>query len=50
MILGAIAFFIYASAVSRALMRLRIQALSATAAALVLWLGSALGLWFAILK
>jgi uncharacterized membrane protein (GlpM family) len=50
MILGAIAFFIYASLVSRALMRTRIRALPATGGALVLWLGSALGLWFAILK
>jgi hypothetical protein len=45
MILGAVAFALYASLVSRLLMRRRWSALSVTAWLLPLWLGAALGLW-----
>ena len=48
MILGAIAFFVYAIFVSRWLMRHRGRALTVTAGALVLWLASAFGLWFVV--
>ena len=50
MILGALAFWIYAAVVSRLLMRWKLPALSATGVSLVLWLGSALGLWYAVLR
>ena len=45
MIVGAVAFFIYASAVSRLMIRRKWAALPATGAALLLWLGVALGLY-----
>jgi uncharacterized membrane protein (GlpM family) len=44
MVLGAIAFFIYAAAVSWILMRRKISALPATAGLLPLWLGASLAL------
>ena len=43
MIVGAIAFFIYASVASRLMMRQKWAALPVTALALVVWLGVALG-------
>ena len=46
MILGAIAFFIYAAIVSWILMRHKMRALSATAGLLPLWLGASLALYF----
>jgi hypothetical protein len=46
MIFGAIAFFLYASAVSWVLMRYKPHALSAALALLPIWLGAALGIWF----
>lgn len=45
MIFGAVAFFIYASVVSRLMIRQKWAALPATGAALLLWLGVALGLY-----
>jgi len=50
MILGAVAFFLYACAVSRTLIRGQWPVLSTTGAALVLWFGCAFGLWFAVLR
>ena len=45
MIVGAVAFFIYASVVSRLMIRRKWAALPATGAALLLWLAVALGLY-----
>ena len=45
MIVGACAFFIYASVVSRLLIRRKWAALPVTGAALLLWLGVALGVY-----
>lgn len=45
MIVGAVAFFIYASLVSWILMRYPFKALSVTLAAMPLWFGVAFGLW-----
>ena len=45
MIVGAVAFFIYASVVSRLMIRGKWAALPVTGAALLLWLGVALGLY-----
>jgi hypothetical protein len=45
MIVGAVAFFIYASVVSRLMIRRKWPALPVTGAALLLWLGIALGLY-----
>ena len=45
MIVGAVAFFIYASVVSRLMIRRKWAALPVTGAALLLWLGVALGLY-----
>ncbi len=47
MLLGAAAFFLYASVVSRVMLRAKWAALPVTALALLLWLATALGLWFA---
>ncbi len=44
MLLGAIAFFVYASVASRLMMRQKWAALPVTALALVIWLGAALGM------
>lgn len=45
MILGSIAFFIYASIVSRLLMRKKLNVLLTTSACLLLWFVCAIGLW-----
>ncbi len=50
MILGAVAFFIYASVASRLMMRKKWPALPVSSLALLLWLGVALGLWFGFHK
>lgn len=50
MVLGAIAFVLYAWAVSRILFRTKLPVLAATAASLTLWLASALGLWAGLLR
>jgi hypothetical protein len=48
MIVGAIAFFIYATFVSRWLVRHKGRPLPVTAGAIGLWLASALALWFLV--
>jgi hypothetical protein len=45
MVVGAVAFFVYASVVSRLMIRQKWPALPVTGAALLLWLGSALGMY-----
>ncbi len=45
MIVGAVAFFVYASVVSRLMIQRKWAALPVTGAALVLWFGVALGLY-----
>jgi len=50
MTLGAIAFFLYASAVSRLMMRKKWPAKLATGLSLLLWFAVAFGLWFAFLR
>ncbi len=50
MILGAIAFFLYASAASWLLMRYKPPALAATIGLLPVWFGASLGLWFFVLR
>lgn len=50
MILGAIAFFLYASVASRLMIRRKWPALPVSSIALLLWLGGALGLWYAFLS
>jgi Protein of unknown function (DUF3147) len=49
MILGAIAFCLYAYVVSRLLIRRRFPALPTTAIAMVVWFGCAFGLWYVVL-
>jgi hypothetical protein len=46
MIAGAIAFFLYASIVSKVMMCYKPPALAATLALMPVWLGAAYGLWF----
>lgn len=48
MVLGAVAFVLYACVVSRMLIRRDWPVLSATSFALVWWFGCAFGLWFAV--
>ncbi len=48
MILGAVAFFIYASLVSRLMIQKKWAALPTTALALLIWLGIAFGLWYGL--
>ena len=50
MILGAVAFVVYACLVSRVLIRRHWPTLSTTSAALVVWFGGALGLWYGLLR
>ncbi len=50
MIAGALAFFAYASFVSRIMMRRKSKALLSTMAAIPLWLGIAFGAWYFCLK
>jgi len=50
MALGAIAFFIYASAACFLLMRYKSPAFATTFALLPLWLGTALALWAILLR
>ena len=45
MVIGAIAFFVYASVVSSLMMRYKWKALPVTASSILLWLGVASGLW-----
>jgi hydrogenase-4 membrane subunit HyfE len=50
MIIGAVAFFVYASLVSWIMMRRRVKALSVTMAAMPLWLMIAFAGWHLLLK
>jgi uncharacterized membrane protein (GlpM family) len=49
MIIGAVALFLYSYAVSFVMLRFRFPALKVTLSLLVLWLGAAVGLWYALL-
>jgi hypothetical protein len=49
MILGAIALLVYAALLSWSLLRFRVGAFRVAFPALLLWLGVAAGLWYAIL-
>jgi hypothetical protein len=49
MILGAVAFFVYACVASVLMIRHKWPALPVSSLALLLWLGVALGLWFVFL-
>ena len=46
MIIGAIAFFVYASCVSWLLVRHKLPALAVTASSILIWMASAFGLWY----
>ncbi|HKB89262.1 MAG TPA: DUF3147 family protein [Opitutaceae bacterium] len=50
MILGAVAFFLYACVIGRLLIRRRLPVLPTASAALVLWFGCAFGLWFVLIR
>jgi hypothetical protein len=49
MVLGALAFFVYAVAVSRMLIRWKWPVLTVTSLSLVLWFACASALWYALL-
>ena len=48
MLLGSLAFFLYASVVSRLLIRRKLPLLPVTSLAIGLWLICAFGLWYAV--
>jgi hypothetical protein len=50
MVIGAIAFFVYACVVSWLMMRYQWRALPVTASSIILWLGVAFGLWSVCLR
>lgn len=50
MVLGAIAFFVYASCAGWLMMRFRFRTLSVTSSLIILWLATAIGLWSMWLK
>jgi len=50
MILGAVAFFVYASVVSRLLVRRKLPVLPVTSLAMTLWLVCAFGAWYGLLR
>src|SRR3982074_192704 len=50
MIVGAIAFFIYASCVSWLLVRHKLPTLAVTASSIVIWMAAAFGFWYAALR
>jgi len=50
MVIGAVAFFVYASVVSAVMMRYNWKALPVTASSIPLWFGVAFGLWCACLR
>ena len=50
MVGGAIAFYVYSQLVSWLLMRYKLRAALVSAAAMILWLASAFGIWFVVLK
>jgi uncharacterized membrane protein (GlpM family) len=47
---GAIAFFIYASCVSWVIMKYKLPVMRASSLLLIVWLGSALGIWIIALR
>ncbi|MGA3104905.1 MAG: hypothetical protein ABSD53_10525 [Terriglobales bacterium] len=49
MVLGALAFFVYAVAVSRMLIRWKWPVLPVTSLSLLLWFAGAFALWYALL-
>ncbi len=49
MILGAVAFFLYAFMVSQLLIRRKLPALPVTSVAILLWFACAFGLWYVVL-
>jgi uncharacterized membrane protein (GlpM family) len=50
MVLGAIAFFVYASCASWLMMRYKLRALALTSSMILVWLVAALGLWVVWLR
>jgi Protein of unknown function (DUF3147) len=46
MIVGAVAFFLYASCVSWLMMRHKVKGLLASGASIIVWAAAAFGLWF----
>jgi hypothetical protein len=50
MVLGALAFFLYACVVGWLLIRRRMPVLSTAGLAITVWVGCAFGLWFAVLR
>src|ERR1700723_1787833 len=50
MVLGAVAFIIYAAIISRLMIRRRMQVLSATTLGIGIWVACAFGLWFCFLR
>ena len=50
MVIGAIAFFVYASVVSWLMMHYKWKALPVTASSILVWLGVASGLWYVCLR
>jgi hypothetical protein len=50
MLLGAIAFIVYAAVISRLMIYRRVQVLPATTLGLGLWLICAFGLWYGVLR
>ena len=45
-IIGAVAFFLYASCVSWLMMRHKVKGLLASGASIIVWAAAAFGLWF----
>ncbi len=50
MLLGSIAFIIYAAVISRGMIHRRIQVLPATSLGLTLWAACAFSLWYVVLR
>jgi hypothetical protein len=50
MIAGAFAFFVYASWVSWVMMRYKWKARAVTTSSIVIWMGTAFGLWYLFLR
>jgi hypothetical protein len=50
MIVGSVAFFVYASWVSWLMMRHKWKAMAVTASSIFVWLGTAFGLWYVCLR
>ena len=49
MVLGAAGFFMYATVVSRLLIRWKLPVLPVTSLSMALWFACAFGLWYAVL-